>query len=97
MRSGTGTTLAVAAATLASIVAIAPMRPAEARDNTAAAVGIGLGSFALGTALGAAANPYPYNPYGYYAPAPVYYPPPPAYYPPPRTCWSPYYGSYVPC
>jgi hypothetical protein len=39
-----------------------------------AAVGIGLGALAVGTALGAASNPYNpyYYPYGYYRPpAPV--------------------------
>ncbi len=60
-----------------------------------AAVGLGLGSFALGAALGSAASrPYGYSPYGYYAP-PAYYAPPPAYsY---RTCWYPQYGGYYAC
>jgi len=79
-------------------------RPAHAIDP-GAAVGIGLGSFALGTALGASANPY-YNPYYYpygyypapapaYAPAPVYYPPT-SYYQP-RSCWDAYYRRYYAC
>src|SRR5689334_14234169 len=56
-----------------------------------AAVGLGLGSFALGTVVGsAAARPYGYAPYGYYAPAPAYYAPPPVAY---RTCWYPQYGG----
>jgi hypothetical protein len=60
-----------------------------------AAVGIGLGSFALGTVVGsAAARPYGYYPYGYYAPAPAYYAPPPVAY---RTCWYPQYGGYFAC
>jgi len=59
-----------------------------------AAVGLGLGSFALGTVVGsAAARPYGY---GYYAPAPAYYgPPPPAY--PYRTCWYPQFNGYYAC
>lgn len=75
-----------------------PTQPANAL-GTGAAVGIGLGSFALGTALGAAANPYYrpyYYPYGYY-PAPAYYPPPATYYPPARSCWDPYSGRYYGC
>ena len=75
---------------------------AEALD-TGAAVGIGLGSFALGTALGAVSNPY-YGgyyggygyPYGYYPAAPAYYPPPAPYYGP-RNCWDPYYRRYYAC
>jgi len=65
--------------------------------STGAAVGLGLGSFALGTAVGsAAARPYGYYPYGYYAPAPAYYAPPPVYsYP--RSCWYPQYGGYYAC
>lgn len=56
-------------------VALTAPTPARALD-TGAAVGIGLGSFALGTALGAASNPYGYAPsygsapsYGYAAPS----------------------------
>ena len=76
--------------------ALTILKPAQAVD-TGAAVGIGLGSFALGSALGSAprANPY-YYPYGYYYPAPAYYAPPPYYYPP-RSCWDPYYRRYYAC
>lgn len=58
-------------------------------------MGLGLGAFALGTAL---ATPYSY-PGAYYGyPPGYYYPPAPGYYyPPPRSCWSPYWGRYVPC
>src|SRR6266487_3605949 len=76
-----------------------PARPAQALD-TGAAVGIGLSSFALGSALGAASNPYyrPYAPYGYGSyPAPAYYPPPAPYYPPARSCWDPYSRNYYAC
>ena len=87
------------AASVAATVSLMPSS-AEALD-TGAAVGIGLGSFALG----AGANPYYRSyPYGYYYPAaPVYYPPPPvyyppaAYYPPVRSCWDPYYARYYAC
>ena len=73
--------------------------------STGAAVGLGLGAFALGSALTAGAYGYP----GYYAPPPAYpayYPPPaypayyptPAYYPPaPRSCWDSYSQRYYPC
>ena|SRR5438105_1969037 len=89
------------AATLATAMCLSLGYPAEARVDTGAAVGIGLGSFALGSALGAASRPYYapyYNPYGYYypPPAPVYYPAP-AYYPPARSCWDAYYGRYYAC
>jgi hypothetical protein len=88
------------AAGLAAAVAVTLPGPAQARIDTGAAVGIGLGSFALGTALGAASRPYypSYGyPYGYYAPPPAYYPPPaPAYYAP-RSCWDPYGGRYYAC
>ena len=84
-----------AAAAIAGVVAIAAPTPAEAWVSNGAAVGIGLGSLALGTMVGsAAANPYGYNPYGYYAPAPAYYAPPPVAY---RTCWYPQYGGYFAC
>jgi hypothetical protein len=98
----TGRGLAIGAAILAAVGLTAAPRPAHAL-GTGAAVGLGLGSFALGTAIGAAANPYyyPYYPYAYpyrY----YYYPPAPAYYPPavtyqPRSCWNPSYGGYYPC
>ena len=96
-RSGQG--MALGAAILAAVGLTAVPRPAHAL-STGAAVGLGLGSFALGTAVGAAANPY-YNPYYYpygyyYAPGPVYAPAP-AYYPPTRSCWDPYYRRYYAC
>ena len=56
-----------------------------------AAVGLGLGSFALGTVVGSAAA----RPYGYYGPAPAYYAPPPVY--PYRTCWYPQFNGYYAC
>jgi hypothetical protein len=89
--------LAVAAAILAAIGLTTTPRPAHA-VSPGAAVGIGLGAFALGSAL---ASPYYYNPYYYpygyyYPPAPAYYPPAP-YYPAPRSCWNPYYRNYYPC
>ena len=89
-----------AAVTAAAVIAMLflTQKPAQAIDAGTAA-GIGLGSFALGTALGAgAANPYnPYYPgYAYPAPAPA-----PGYYPgsyyPPRNCWDPYYRRYYAC
>lgn len=87
----------VAAASIIGAAALAAPTPAQALD-TGAAVGIGLGSFALGTALGAASNPYYGNPYGYgygyapsysysYAPAPYYAPAYPYY----GTSYGPYY------
>lgn len=100
----TGTTLRRKGrfALAAGIVALGSMlvlRPAQAVD-AGTAVGIGLGSFALGTALGSAANPYN-NPYysGYYYPAPAYgYAPPGApYYYSPRSCWDAYYRRYYAC
>ena len=95
----TGRGLAIAAAILAAVGLTAAPRPAHAL-STGAAVGLGLGSFALGTAVGASANPY-YNPYGsYYAPGTAYAPAP-AYYPPStyqqRSCWDGYYRRYYPC
>ena len=96
-RAGRG--LAVAAVALAAVCLTAP-NAAQARIDTGAAVGIGLGSFALGTALGAGAAA-PYNPYyapGYAYPAPA---PAPGYYPgsyyPPRSCWDPYRRYYYAC
>ena len=92
--------LAIAAAVLSIIGLTATPQPVQAGGvSTGAAVGIGLGAFALGTVAGAgAAAPYGYP--GYYAPPPAYYyPPAPAYYAPypPRSCWNPYYGRYYPC
>jgi len=97
---GTGRTLAFAAA-IAGVVGltVAP-KPAHA-VSPGAAVGIGLGALAVGTAIGAgAANPYYYGAPGYYyQPAPAYYGP--GYYgygpDPAHSCWSPYYGRYYPC
>jgi hypothetical protein len=91
-----GRSLATAAA-LAGTLLIAAPTPAEARIGTGAAIGIGLGSFALGTAIGsgAFAHPYGYYPYGYYTPAPAYYAPPVRSHP--RTCWYPQYGGYYAC
>jgi hypothetical protein len=99
----TGRGLAVAAATLAVIGSTTIPRPANAGGiGPGAAVGLGLGAFALGSVL---ANPYNYYnpyyyPYGYYGYG--YYPPAPAYYPstpynPPARCWSPYYHNYYAC
>ena len=98
----TGRGIAVAAATVIAMLFLT-QKPAQAIDAGTAA-GIGLGSFALGTALGAgAANPY--NPYYYpyaggyaypAAPAPAYYPPSP-YYGAPRSCWDAYYRRYYAC
>ena len=99
LRTGRG--LAIGAAVLAAVGLTTVPRPASAL-SPAAGVGIGLGAFAAGTALGAAANPYynPYNPYyspyGYsYAPAPAYYPSTPYY--PQRSCWDAYYRRYYAC
>jgi hypothetical protein len=86
-----------AALVLAGIGLVAA--PAKAGGvSPGAAVGIGLGAFALGTAVGSA----PYYGYGpYYGPYAYY--PPPAYYPPvaypyaPRSCWDPYYRRYYAC
>jgi|ERR1051326_7974550 len=92
-----GRRLAVAAAIMAAVSLIS-VKPAQAID-AGTAVGIGLGSFALGSALGSTAhpyyNPYYYSPYGYAYPAPAYYPPAPYY--PPRSCWDPYYRRYYAC
>ena len=91
----TGRTLAFTTAIVGAIGLTAVPKPAHAL-GTGAAVGIGLGALAVGTALGAAANPYYYPGYSYppayYYPAPGYYPPGPAH-----SCWSPYYGRYYPC
>jgi hypothetical protein len=95
-----GRRLAAAAAILGAVGLATAPQPAQAL-GTGAAVGIGLGAFALGTALAAPYySPY-YYPNAYYAPPPAYYYPAPApYYPPyyaPRSCWSPYYRTYVAC
>jgi hypothetical protein len=94
-RAGRGLTATVAAVVIAAGMIGAP-QPANAL-GTGAAVGIGLGAFALGSVL---ASPYYYG-YpgypGYYGYPAYYYPPAPAYYPPPRSCWNPYYGRYYPC
>ena len=96
----TGRTLAFSAAILGAVGLTVTPKPAHAL-GTGAAVGIGLGALAVGTALGAASNPYYYGYPGYYAPA-YAYPPAPAYYGypgpgPARSCWNPYYGRYYPC
>jgi hypothetical protein len=89
-----------AVAIVGAIGTAAVPQPAHAVGPWAAA-GIGLGAFALGSALAA---PYYWGYPGYYGyPAPYYYAPPAAYYPPPqpyyapRSCWSPYYRTYVAC
>lgn len=96
-RAGRG----VAAAAILGLVGMtAAPQPAHA-VSPGAAVGIGLGALAVGTALGTgAANPYYYGYYGY--PYGYYYPPAPAYYPAPsyyapRSCWDPYYRRYYAC
>jgi hypothetical protein len=88
---------AAVAGALVGAAALTAPTPAHAISN-GAAVGLGLGALALGTALGAGAYPGGYYaPYGYY-PQGYYYPPAPAYYPPaPRTCWDPYYRRYYAC
>ena len=94
-----GRRFAAAAVVITAVVAASAPQPAHAID-TGAAVGIGLGSFALGSMLGAASRPYGYYPYGYgYAPPPpaYAYPAAPVYYPPTRSCWDPYYQRYVAC
>jgi hypothetical protein len=85
-----GRTLALSAAIVGAVGLTVVPRPAHAL-GTGAAVGIGLGAFALGTALGTAAASPNYYPGGYY-PSQYYYPPAPAY--PSGSCWSP---QYVPC
>jgi hypothetical protein len=96
-RRGRG--LAIAATILGAVGLTAVPQPAHAL-SPAAGVGIGLGAFAAGTALGAASNPYNpyyygYYPYGYYPPGPAYYPATPYYQP--RSCWDPYYRRYYTC
>ncbi len=94
----TGRGLAIGAAVLAAVGLTTVTRPAHAL-SPAAGVGIGLGAFAAGTALGSAANPYNkpyyYNPPNYYPPATAYYAPRPYY--PPRSCWDPYTRRYYAC
>jgi hypothetical protein len=92
--------LALGAAIVAAVGLTTVSRPAQAGGiGPGAAVGIGLSAFALGSALGAAANPYYYNPYYYPG---YYYPPAPSYYPstsyyPSRSCWDGYYRRYYAC
>jgi hypothetical protein len=93
----TGHGLIVAAAILAAIGLTTVPRSADAGGgwggggiSPGAAVGLGLGAFALGSVLSRPYyNPYyyPYGYYGYYPQAPAYYPPV-SYYPPARSCWS---------
>ena len=88
----------VIAAGMVAAASVVTLKPAQAID-AGTAVGIGLGSFALGSALGSTTNPYYnpyYYPYGYTYPAPAYYYPPAPYYPP-RSCWDPYYRRYYAC
>ena len=95
----TARSLAIGGAILGAVGLTTAPQPAHAL-SPAAGVGIGLGAFAAGTALGAAANnpyynPYYYQPYGYYPSAPAYYPATP--YSPLRSCWDAYYRRYYPC
>jgi hypothetical protein len=98
----TGRGLAGAAAILAAIGLTTVPRPADAGGggiSPGAAVGLGLGAFALGSVLSQPYNNPYYSPYGYYGTypsAPAYYPPT-GYYPPARSCWSPYYHYYYAC
>jgi hypothetical protein len=95
----TGRTLAFAGAIVGAIGLTVTPKPAQAL-GTGAAVGIGLGALAVGTAIGAASNPYYGYPGYYYPPAPAYGYGPAYYgYPagPAHSCWSPYYGRYYPC
>jgi hypothetical protein len=95
----TGRALALTTAIIGGIAMTAAPQPAHAL-GTGAAVGIGLGALAVGSAIGAATNPY-YGYPGYYGYGPGYYPPAPAYYGygpgSAHSCWSPYYGRYYPC
>lgn len=94
----TGRTLAVSAAIVGGIGLIAVPKPAHAL-SPGEGVAIGLGALAVGTAVGAASNPYYYgypSNYGYYG-APAYYGGGYGYGYGPRSCWSPYYGRYYPC
>jgi hypothetical protein len=94
---------AVAAAAVIAVLFLT-QNPAKAVSGGEAAA-IGLGSFALGSALGAgAANPYGGYYGGYAYPYGGYYPAPAApalprrrpYYTP-RSCWDPYYRRYYAC
>ena len=95
-----GRRLAAAAAILGAVGFATTPQPAHAGISTGAAVGLGLGAFALGSALSAPYYGYPGGYYGYPGYAyPTYYYPQPAPYPyyAPRSCWSPYYRTYVAC
>ena len=95
----TGRGLAIATAILVAVGLTTAPRPADAGGwegggiSPGAAVGLGLGAFALGSVL---SRPY-YNPYYYpytyygYPPASAYYPPAAyyPYYPPPTPAYSP--------
>ena len=96
-----GRGLALTAAIVTTAVLTAPS-PAQARVSDGAAIGIGLGAFALGSALGAGAyyggspyygGGYGYPSYGYsYAPAYSYYSAPSySYY---GSSYAPSYGYY---
>src|SRR5436305_14371124 len=99
----------VAAAVIAAVSLIAAPVSTYAQHHhagggisTGEAVGLGLGAFALGSALSAGAYGYPGYAPGYYAPPPpAYYPPAyapaPAYYPAPRNCWDSYSQHYYLC
>lgn len=96
----TGRTLALTAALVGAVGLTVTPKPAHAL-SAGEGVAIGLGALAVGSAIGATAgNPYYGSPgyYDYYG-APAYYG---GYgggygYGPSRSCWSPYYGRYVPC
>ena len=92
--------MAASAALLGTVALATASQPAQANVSPGWAAAIGLGAFALGTA---AASPYYGYPGGYYGypgyQYPAYYYPAPAPYPyyAPRSCWSPYYRTYVAC
>ena len=91
----TGRGLAIATAILVAVGLTTAPRPADAGGwegggiSPGAAVGLGLGAFALGSVL---SRPY-YNPY-YYPYAYYGYPPASAYYPP--AAYYPYYPPRAP-
>jgi hypothetical protein len=87
----------LAVAAVSAVAVLCAGTPAEAGISNGAAVGLGLGSFALGTAVGSAPYYNPYYPYAYYPPPYSYPPPAPAYYYRPRSCWDPYYRRYYAC